>query len=120
ERSATVTALGPVRALVVPAARFTGFLDAHPGVWRLVSGTFVRRLDDASRRLQAHVSAHGARRLAILLSELADLSARHAPPDASGAVVLGPPLSQEERSEERRVGKECRSRWSPCQEKKKR
>src|SRR5690606_6585622 len=96
ERSATVTALGPVRALVVPAARFTGFLDAHPGVWRLVSGTFVRRLDDASRRLQAHVSAHGARRLAILLSELADLSARHAPPDASGAVVLGPPLSQEE------------------------
>src|SRR5690606_40217181 len=60
------------------------------------SGTFVRRLDDASRRLQAHVSAHGARRLAILLSELADLSARHAPPDASGAVVLGPPLSQEE------------------------
>ena len=44
ERSATVTALGPVRALVVPAARFTGFLDAHPGVWRLVSGTFVRRL----------------------------------------------------------------------------
>ncbi|GAA4226856.1 Crp/Fnr family transcriptional regulator [Actinomadura meridiana] len=96
ERSATVTALTPLRALVVPAARFTGFLDAHPGVWRLVSGTFVRRLDDASRRLQAHVSAHGARRLAILLSDLADLSARHGARDAGGGVPIGPPLSQEE------------------------
>ncbi|WP_347813233.1 Crp/Fnr family transcriptional regulator, partial [Actinomadura sp. GC306] len=96
ERSATVAALGPVRALVVPASRFTGFLDAHPRVWRLVSGTFVRRLDDAGRRLQAHVSAQGARRLAILLADLADRSARHCPPDASGGVALGPPLSQEE------------------------
>ncbi|WP_243719460.1 Crp/Fnr family transcriptional regulator [Actinomadura sp. KC06] len=96
ERSATVAALSPLRALVVPAARFTGFLDAHPGVWRLVSGTFVRRLDDADRRLQAHVSAHGARRLAILLTELAEVSARHAPPDAAGGIVIGPPLSQEE------------------------
>ncbi|MFI0480034.1 Crp/Fnr family transcriptional regulator [Actinomadura sp. 9N215] len=96
ERSATVAALSPLRALVVPAARFTGFLDAHQGVWRLVSGTFVRRLDDADRRLQAHVSAHGARRLAILLTELAEMSARHAPPDAAGAIVIGPPLSQEE------------------------
>jgi CRP-like cAMP-binding protein len=95
ERSATVTALDPLRALVVPAARFTAFLDAHPGVWRLVSSTFVRRLDDANRRLQAHVSARGARRLAILLSELADLSARHLTADAGG-VPIGPPLSQEE------------------------
>ncbi|XRQ15512.1 Crp/Fnr family transcriptional regulator [Actinomadura welshii] len=96
ERSATVAALGQVRALVVPAVRFTAFLDAHPGVWMLVSGTFVRRLDDAGRRLQAHVSAQGARRLAILLADLAERSVRHARPDASGGVVLGPPLSQEE------------------------
>ncbi|GAA0580467.1 Crp/Fnr family transcriptional regulator [Actinomadura livida] len=96
ERSATVAALGPLRALVVPASRFTGFLDAHPRVWRLVSGTFVRRLDDAGRRLQAHVSAQGARRLAILLADLADRSAPHSAPDVSGGVVLGPPLSQEE------------------------
>ena len=27
--------------------------------------------------------------------------------------VQMPPLQQEKRSEERRVGKECRSRWSP-------
>ncbi|MWK39315.1 cyclic nucleotide-binding domain-containing protein [Actinomadura sp. J1-007] len=95
-RSATVTALSPVRALIVPAARFTGFLDAHPAVWLLVSGTFVRRLDDADRRLQAHVSAKGAQRLALLLADLAALSARHTPPADDGSIDIAPPLSQEE------------------------
>ncbi len=96
ERSATVQALDQVRALLVPAARFTAFLDAHPGVWMLVSGTFVRRLDDAGRRLQAHVSAQGPRRLAILLADLAEMSARQGAAGAGGAVPIGPPLSQEE------------------------
>ena len=96
ERSATVAALGAVRALVVPAPRFTAFLDAHPGVWMLVSGTFVHRLDDAGRRLQAHASAQGARRLAILLADLAERSARLAPGNAAGGIEIGPPLSQEE------------------------
>src|SRR5256885_6264445 len=32
---------------------------------------------------------------------------------ARGAVLLRPLLLQRARSEERRVGKECRSRWSP-------
>ncbi|MEW2359801.1 Crp/Fnr family transcriptional regulator [Spirillospora sp. NPDC029432] len=95
-RSATVTALNPVRALVVPAARFTGFLDAHATVWRLVTGTFVRRLDDADQRLQSHVSAKGAQRLAQLLASLAELSARHAPPEPDGSIEIAPPLSQEE------------------------
>ncbi|WP_433338521.1 Crp/Fnr family transcriptional regulator [Spirillospora sp. CA-294931] len=95
-RSATVTALSPVRALVVPAARFTGFLDAHAGVWRLVSGTFVRRLDDADQRLQAHVTAKGAQRLALLLVALAELSARHRPAAPDGSIDIAPPLSQEE------------------------
>ncbi|MFD0690327.1 Crp/Fnr family transcriptional regulator [Actinomadura fibrosa] len=96
QRSATVTALSPVRALVVPAGRFTAFLDAHPAVWLLVSGTFVRRLDDADRRLQAHVAAKGAQRLALLLAQLAELSVRHNPPAPDGSVDIGPPLSQEE------------------------
>ncbi|MQY08699.1 Crp/Fnr family transcriptional regulator [Actinomadura macrotermitis] len=95
-RSATVTALSPLRALVVPAARFTAFLDAHPEAWRLVSGTFVQRLDDADRRLQAHVSAKGAQRLALLLAGLAELSARHVPPSPDGSIEIAPPLSQEE------------------------
>jgi CRP-like cAMP-binding protein len=96
QRSATVTALGPVQALVVPAARFTGFLDSHPRVWRLISNTFTQRLDDSDRRLQSHVSLNGTLRLARLLTELAELSARHAPPGSDGSIEIGPPLSQEE------------------------
>ncbi|MFB4309795.1 Crp/Fnr family transcriptional regulator [Actinomadura sp. GTD37] len=95
-RAATVTALSPIRALVVPAARFTGFLDAHPDVWMLVTGTFVQRMDDSDRRLTAHVTSRGPQRLAALLSELAELSAHHAPPAADGSIEIGPPLSQEE------------------------
>jgi CRP-like cAMP-binding protein len=95
-RSATVTALSPVRGLVVPAARFTGFLDSNAAVWRLVTSTFVNRIDDADQRLQAHVAAKGAQRLALLLSNLADLSARHVPPAPDGSIEIAPPLSQEE------------------------
>lgn len=95
-RSATITALSPIRALVVPAARFIGFLDAHPGVWMLVSGTFVQRIDDADRRLQAHVTASGPRRLALLLADLAEISLQHAAPAEDGSVDIGPALSQEE------------------------
>ncbi|WP_131742334.1 Crp/Fnr family transcriptional regulator [Actinomadura roseirufa] len=95
-RSATVTALSPVRALVVPAARFTGFLDAHPQVWMLVTSTFVQRLDDADRRLKAHVTSRGTHRLAQLLAELAEMSAHHGPAAPDGSIDIGPPLSQEE------------------------
>jgi CRP-like cAMP-binding protein len=95
-RTATVTALSPVRALVVPAARFTGFLDDHPDVWMLVTGTFVKRLDDSDRRLRAHVTSRGTRRLAMLLAELAERSVQHVPPAPDGSIEIGPPLSQEE------------------------
>ncbi|MEU8303391.1 Crp/Fnr family transcriptional regulator [Actinomadura sp. NPDC048955] len=95
-RSATVTALSPVNALVFPAARFIAFLDAHPEAWMLVSGTFVRRLDDADRRLEVHVTSTGAQRLAMLLLDLAELSAVHGPPRADGSVEIAPQLSQEE------------------------
>ncbi|MEU4829005.1 cyclic nucleotide-binding domain-containing protein [Actinomadura sp. NPDC023710] len=33
DRAATVTALTAVRGLVVPAARLTAYLDAHPATW---------------------------------------------------------------------------------------
>ena len=95
-RSATVTALSPIRALVVPAARFTGFLDDHPDVWMLVTGTFVQRLDDSDRRLKAHVTSRGTQRLAMLLAELAERSVHYAPPAPDGSIEIGPPLSQEE------------------------
>jgi CRP-like cAMP-binding protein len=95
-RAATVTALSPIRALVVPAARFTGFLDAHPDAWMLVTGTFVQRMDDSDRRLTAHVTSRGPQRLASLLTELAERSVHYAPPAPDGSIEIGPPLSQEE------------------------
>ncbi|TDD67047.1 Crp/Fnr family transcriptional regulator [Actinomadura darangshiensis] len=95
-RAATVTALSPIRSLVVPAARFTGFLDAHQDVWMLVTGTFVQRMDDADRRLTANVTSRGPQRLAMLLVDLAERSVQHVPPAPDGSIEIGPPLSQEE------------------------
>jgi CRP/FNR family cyclic AMP-dependent transcriptional regulator len=91
--SATITALGPLRALVLSATRFTAFLDDHPRVWRMVSGTLVRRTDDDVRRLRAKASADGAQRLAMLLLELAE---RYGSTVPTGGVVIQPPLSQSE------------------------
>jgi CRP/FNR family cyclic AMP-dependent transcriptional regulator len=96
ERSATVTALSEIQGLVVPAIRFTAFLDEHPRTWRLVTGIFVQRIDEGDRRVQAHASASGAQRLALLLLELAELSRPHSPPAADGSITIRPPLSQEE------------------------
>ena len=41
------------------------------------------------------------------------VTASHNPPEYNGYKVYGPDGCQITRSEERRVGKECRSRWSP-------
>jgi CRP/FNR family transcriptional regulator, cyclic AMP receptor protein len=96
ERSATVTAISALRALVVPAGRFTTFLDEFPRAWRMVSGTFVHRLDDADRRVQAHASADGARRLALLLIYLSELSEQYERSSTAEGIEIRPPLSQEE------------------------
>jgi CRP/FNR family transcriptional regulator, cyclic AMP receptor protein len=95
-RSATITALDSLRALVLSATRFTAFLDEHPRVWRMVSGTLVRRNDDDVRRLRAKASADGGQRLAMLLLELADQYGSIGPAGAAGGVVIQPPLSQSE------------------------
>jgi CRP/FNR family cyclic AMP-dependent transcriptional regulator len=96
ERKATVTAISSLRGLVVPARRFTSFLDEHPHAWRMVSGTFVNRLDDADRRVQASASAGGSRRLALLLVYLSELSEQYERPGPDGSIDIRPPLSQEE------------------------
>ncbi|TDC91981.1 Crp/Fnr family transcriptional regulator [Actinomadura sp. 7K507] len=95
-RSATVTALSPLRALMFPAARFTAFLKFHPEAWRLVSGTFVQRLDEADRRLEAHLTSTGTQRLALLLVDLAEESALRSPAGADGSIDIAPTLSQTE------------------------
>lgn len=91
-RSATITALDSLQALVLSATRFTAFLDEHPRVWRMVSGTLVRRNDDDVRRLRANASADGGQRLAMLLLELAQAYGSATPT----GVVIQPPLSQSE------------------------
>jgi CRP-like cAMP-binding protein len=98
-RSATVTSLGPLNTLVVPAGRFTAFLDAHPRVARMVTGTVVDRLDDADRRAQSHATGGGALRIADLLIYLAGLSGhyeQHDPSETGGGILIRPSLSQAE------------------------
>lgn len=95
DRFATVAALSTLRGLVVPAARFTAFLDGHSRVWRLVSEVIVHRLDDSDRRAEAQASATGAQRLALLLVQLAEVSLPYAGPGSDG-IPIRPPLSQDE------------------------
>lgn len=71
-RTATVQAIGTVRALVVPYERFSSFLDAHDGADRAYRRMVTRRWNDAESMLRARSVTSGAQRLAGLLLELAD------------------------------------------------
>ena len=71
-RTATVQAVGTVRALIVPYERFSSFLDAHDGADRAYRRMVTRRWSDAESMLRARSVTSGAQRLATLLLELAD------------------------------------------------
>ena len=71
-RSATVQAVGTVRALIVPYERFSSFLDSHDGADRAYRRMVTRRWNDAESMLRARSVTSGAQRLATLLLELAD------------------------------------------------
>ncbi len=71
-RTATVQAIGTVRALVVPYDKFSAFLDAHDGADRAYRRMVTRRWNEAESRLRARSVTSGAQRLAGLLLELAD------------------------------------------------
>lgn len=92
----TTTAVTATQTLVIPATRFLEFLDAHPHAWRVLARTLAGRVQDAHRHIQAWASAGSERRLALLLLDLARLSARYDPPAQGGGIEIGPPLSQEE------------------------
>lgn len=94
--SATATALTPVRCLVFPAARFKNFLDENLVVWQLICRVLVQRQEDADRMLRVLLSSKGTERLAGLLVQLAELSARHGPPGHDGYITIAPPLTQQE------------------------
>ncbi|MGH3193749.1 MAG: Crp/Fnr family transcriptional regulator [Streptosporangiaceae bacterium] len=70
-RSATVTALDEVSAMVVPAERFVEFLLGHPRAAEVLERQVVERREEDKARLFRGEPASVERRLAWLLSELA-------------------------------------------------
>ena len=94
QRFATVTSLSALQTFVVLSERFTGFLDTHPRVSRMVTTMVVRRLDESERRAQARASADGGLRLIDQLIDLAELSLDYTGGDAAKPVDISPPLSQ--------------------------
>jgi CRP-like cAMP-binding protein len=87
-RTATVQAVGTVRALVVPYDKFSSFLDAHDGADRAYRRMVTRRWNDAESMLRTRSVTSGAQRLAGLLLELAD--------QRDGEVQMATMLTQEE------------------------
>ena len=71
-RTATVQAVGTVRALIVTYEKFSAFLDAHDGADRAYRRMVTRRWNDAESALRTRSVTSGAQRLASLLLELAD------------------------------------------------
>jgi CRP-like cAMP-binding protein len=71
-RTATVQAVGTVRALIVAYERFGAFLDAHDGADHAYRRMVTRRWTDAESMLRTRSVTSGAQRLAGLLLELAD------------------------------------------------
>jgi len=71
-RTATVKAVGTVRALIVPYEKFSSFLNAHDGADRAYRRMVTRRWNDAESMLRTRSVTSGAQRLAALLLKLAD------------------------------------------------
>lgn len=90
-RTATIQAIGAVRALIVGAGQFEGFLDAHPQAAHAYRQAMAQRQRVAYEQQRSHSLLSGPQRLAGLLLDLAD--GEHRAVDAA-AVPL--PLSQEE------------------------
>ena len=91
-RSATVGALEPVEAAVVPASEFRAFLAAHSRVAILLLEMLARRLRDADRK-RVEFGAHDT--LGRVAARLVELAERYGEPAPDG-VRITLPLSQEE------------------------
>jgi len=91
-RSATMRAIGTVRALIVPYETFNSFLDAHPGAGHAYRHVVTHRWNDANSMLRSHPVTNGAHRLAIVLL---DLATRYGS-EADQEVHIAVPLSQDE------------------------
>ncbi|QCX80712.1 cAMP-activated global transcriptional regulator CRP [Streptomyces sp. YIM 121038] len=90
-RSATVTALGRVDAVVIPGDRFRGFLGSSPAVSVLVLRQLSSRLRSSDGERRSLASENVLQRLAARLVELAHRAGRHHP---DGSVTIDLPLPQ--------------------------
>jgi len=91
-RTATVQAIGTVRALIVAYEKFSSFLDSHLGAGHAYRRMFAQRWNDTDTLLRSRSVTSGAQRLARLLL---DLAARHGV-TAGREVHLAMPLTQVE------------------------
>jgi CRP-like cAMP-binding protein len=91
-RSASVSALEPVEALVIPSERFEGFLEAHPRLAILLLQTLSRRLRDSDRKRIEFGAYDTPGRVARRIIELAD---RYGESDPRG-VRISLSLTQDE------------------------
>ena len=91
-RTATVQAVGTVRALIVTYEKFSSFLDAHAGADRAYRRMVTRRWNDAESMLRTRSVTSGAQRLAGLLLELADQRSS----EPGGEIRMAMMLTQEE------------------------
>ncbi|TDB94768.1 Crp/Fnr family transcriptional regulator [Actinomadura sp. 7K534] len=109
-RHANVEALTRVEALVLPAARFRGVLDDHPGSAWAVAAVLAERLRDSNELRIAHFPDDPERRLASRLLRLVSrfgspvkeerpdgpAPAPAAVPDEAGGVQVRIPLTQQD------------------------
>jgi CRP/FNR family transcriptional regulator, cyclic AMP receptor protein len=91
-RTATVQAIGTVRALIVAYEKFSSFLDSHVGAGHAYRHMFAQRWNDTDVLLRSRSVTSGAQRLARLLL---DLAARHGVA-AGREVHVAMPLTQVE------------------------
>ncbi|CAL9404681.1 Crp/Fnr family transcriptional regulator [Streptomyces cellulosae] len=88
-RSASVTALGPVRTLVVPGARFRAFAGRDPQVSAVLMAQLVSRLRTADEERRTLASLTVLQRVARRLLELADLQGAPSAPTATHGTGTG-------------------------------
>jgi len=91
-RSATITTIGPVRAVVIPAERFMAVLYHHPGIGLTLLRFTARRLRTMNRR-RMDLWRKVPDRLHRLLVDLAD---QYGEPDGPDSVRIGFDLTQAE------------------------
>jgi CRP-like cAMP-binding protein len=93
-RLATVSALEPIEALIVPSDRFTAFLEDHPRLAILLLETMTRRLRDSDRKRVEFGAYDTPGRVARRLIELVE---RYGEEDEGGpSVRISLSLTQDE------------------------